>query len=134
MQDDDLALAAERGGETILVVEDNAPLRRIVVRQLSELGYHVLTAENGMTALEVMERESIDLLLTDGIMPGGIDGVELARRARQHGPELKVVFTSGFVEPIADCPRKALPADAQLLAKPYRRDQLAALVRGSLDA
>jgi PAS domain S-box-containing protein len=134
MHDDDLALPAERGGETILVVEDNAPLRRIVVRQLSELGYHVLTAENGITALEVMQRESIDLLLTDVIMPGGIDGVELARRARQHGPELKVVFTSGFVEPIADCPRKTLPADAQLLAKPYRRDQLAALVRESLDA
>jgi CheY-like chemotaxis protein len=67
-------------------------------------------------------------------MPDGIDGVEPARRARQHGPELKVVFTSGFVEPIADCPRKALPAGAQLLARPYRREQLAALLREQLDA
>lgn len=134
MQQDTLEPAVERGGETILVVEDNVQLRRIVVRQLNELGYHVLTAENAMLALEVMQRESIDLLLTDVIMPGGIDGVELARQARQHGPDLKVVFTSGCIEVSAVGADKVLPQDACLLTKPYRRDELAATVRASLDA
>jgi CheY-like chemotaxis protein len=83
-------------GETVLVVEDNAALRRVVMRQLGELGYRVLDAENAAEGLQVMEKESIDLLLTDVVMPGGTDGRELARRARQRWPSLKVVFTSGF--------------------------------------
>ena len=67
-------------GETVLVVEDNAALRRVVIRQLGELGYRVLDAENAAEGLQVMEEESIDLLLTDVVMPGGTDGRELARR------------------------------------------------------
>ncbi len=73
-------LAAVASGERVLAVEDNAAMRRIVVRQLSDLGYRVLEAERGAAALALLERERADLLLTDVIMPGGITGLDLARR------------------------------------------------------
>ena len=84
------------GGETILVVEDNDALRRVIRRQLSSLGYRVLEAKQADAALRVMEQESIDVLLTDIVMPGGKDGIELARQARQRWPAIAVVFSSGF--------------------------------------
>jgi two-component system CheB/CheR fusion protein len=83
-------------GETVLVVEDNAALRRVVMRQLGELGYRVLAAENAVAGLRLLERESVDLLLTDVVMPGGTNGRELARRARQRWPRIKVIFISGL--------------------------------------
>src|SRR6201987_3032409 len=70
-------------GESVLVVEDNAALRRVVTRQLGELGYRVLAAENATAGLHLMEQHSFDLLLPDVVMPGGVKGRELARRARQ---------------------------------------------------
>src|SRR6516162_5855446 len=73
-------------GEMVLVVEDNSALRRVVTRQLAELGYRVLAAEDAVAGLRLMEQQSIDLLLTDVVMPGGINGRELARRARQRWP------------------------------------------------
>jgi len=127
-----LPLAHGRG-ETVLVVEDNAALRRVVMRQLGELGYHVLEAENAAAGLRMMERHSVDLLLTDVVMPGGLDGCDLAQRARQRWPELRVVFTSGFSEarlgdeagPPASC--------TPLLSKPYRKEDLASAAREALD-
>src|SRR5581483_6494478 len=69
-----------RGGETILVVEDNEKMRDVVVRQLVGLGYRVLAADNAAAALELLSREAaIDLLFTDIVMPGGMNGVELVR-------------------------------------------------------
>src|SRR5499427_1031841 len=85
-------------GETVLVVEDNEALRRVVTRQLGELGYRVLAAENAAAGLQLLDQQSIDLLLTDVVMPGGINGRELARRARQRWPGIRVIFTSGFSE------------------------------------
>src|SRR5215468_9107311 len=79
-------------GETVFVVEDNEALRRVVTRQLGELGYRVLAAENAAAGLKLLDRQSIDLLLTDIVMPGGINGRELARRARQRWPGIKIVF------------------------------------------
>ncbi|MGC2463236.1 MAG: CHASE domain-containing protein [Steroidobacteraceae bacterium] len=121
------------GGETVLVVEDNAPLRRIVVRQLGELGYRVVEAENAAAAIALMEQEKIDLLLTDIIMPGGTDGVALARQARERWPALKVIFTSGFADTQINGASRSLPPDARLLTKPYRREELATIVRAALD-
>jgi len=88
---DEVASAEERPsaqllggrGETVLAVEDNAALRRVVVRQLSELGYRVLEAENAAEAIGVMERHGVDLLLADVVMPGGTDGVELASQVQE---------------------------------------------------
>ena len=121
------------GGETVLVVEDNAPLRRVVMRQLGELGYRVAEAKNAAAALALMQQENIDLLLTDIVMPGGTDGVELARQARQGWSALKVVFTSGFAEAQINGTARSLPPDARLLTKPYRREELAAIVRAALE-
>ncbi len=130
---DESATSPARGnGEWILVVEDNPSLRRIVVRQLSELGYRVLEAENAAAALELLSTERVDLLMTDIVMPGGTDGVELAQQAQQRWPALKVLFTSGFAEVQINGRSKLLPARTELLTKPYRREKLAATVRKAL--
>ncbi len=141
----------ERGGpETVLAVEDNPGLRRVVVRQLKELGYRVLEAEDGPAALKILDGEAVDLLFTDIVMPGGLNGYELARTARDRRPGLKVVLTSGFPEAKlgngngngngghAMGAGGGGPADSQwietrLLTKPYRRDELARLLREVLD-
>ncbi len=120
-------------GETVLVVEDNAALRRVVMRQLGELGYRVLEAENAAAGLRLMERESIDLLLTDVVMPGGTNGRDLARRARQRWPGIKVVFTSGFSETRLNGDAGPLAFCTPLLSKPYRKQDLASAAREALD-
>jgi PAS domain S-box-containing protein len=120
-------------GETVLVVEDNAALRRIVMRQLGELGYRVLAAENAAAGLRLLERQNIDLLLTDVVMPGGTNGRELARRARQRWPGIKVVFTSGFSEARLNGDPGPLSACTPLLTKPYRKEELASAAREALD-
>jgi CheY-like chemotaxis protein len=116
-----------------LVVEDNAALRRVVTRQLAELGYRVLAAENAVAGLRLMEQQSIDLLLTDVVMPGGINGRELARRARQRWPGMRVIFTSGFSEARLNGDAGSLAAVTPLLGKPYRKEDLASAARAALD-
>jgi CheY-like chemotaxis protein len=120
-------------GETVLVVEDNTALRRVVVRQLGELGYRVLAAENATAGLRLLEQQSIDLLLTDIVMPGGINGRELAQRARQRWPGIRVVFTSGFSEAWLSGDAGRLSSRAPLLSKPYRKEELASAAREALD-
>jgi len=120
-------------GETILVVEDNAPLRRVVTRQLGELGYRVLAAENAAAGLRLMEQQSIDLLLTDVVLPGGINGRELARRVRRRCPQTKILFTSGFSEARLNGDTGPLFSCTPLLSKPYRKEELASAVRQALD-
>lgn len=120
-------------GESVLVVEDNAALRRVVTRQLGELGYLVLAAENAATGLELLDRQSVDLLLTDIVMPGGINGRELARRARQRWPGIKIVFTSGFSEVRLNGDAGPLATCTPLLSKPYRKEDLASAAREALD-
>jgi two-component system CheB/CheR fusion protein len=120
-------------GESVLVVEDNPALRRVVTRQLGELGYRVLAAENAAAGLELLDRQSIDLLLTDIVMPGGINGRELARRARQRWPDIKIVFTSGFSEARLNGDGGPLAACTPLLSKPYRKEDLASAAREALD-
>jgi two-component system CheB/CheR fusion protein len=120
-------------GETVLVVEDNTALRRVVIRQLGELGYRVLAAENATTGLRLLEQQRIDLLLTDIVMPGGIDGRELAQRAGQRWPGIKVVFTSGFSDAWLNADAGRLSSRALLLSKPYRKEQLASAAREALD-
>jgi CheY-like chemotaxis protein len=120
-------------GETVLVVEDNSALRRVVVRQLGELGYRVLAAENAKAGLRLLEQQSVDLLLTDIVMPGGINGRELAQRARRRWPEIKVVFTSGFSGARLSGEADALSSRVPLLSKPYRKEELASVAREALD-
>ncbi len=83
------------GSETVLVVEDNEGMRRITRRQLTSLGYRVIEAASAAAALRLLEAENVALLFTDIVMPGEMDGVELARTAMVRWPALKVVLTSG---------------------------------------
>ncbi len=121
------------GEETILVVEDDDEVRSVAVGFLGKLGYRVLQAANANQALERIDAEpGIDLLFTDVVMRGELDGPALAREARRRRPGLRVVFTSGHApEAIASLERRA---GADLLPKPYRIDQLARILRSALDA
>jgi len=111
-------------GETVLVVEDKAPLRRIVVRQVGELGYRALEAENAAAALGLLEQEQVDLLFTDVVMPGEMSGLQLARIAVGRWPRIRVILTSGFPGAKAGG-NLDVAAKERLLSKPYRKEDLA---------
>ena len=115
----------ERGqGERVLAVEDNAGLRQVLVRQLTSAGYRVVEAENAHAALGLIENGEI-------VMPGGMNGHELARRALLARPELKILLTSGFSDMANG--GAALPSHARVLRKPYREEELLRLVREALN-
>ncbi len=129
------AVAPAIGGrELVLVVEDEPLVREFVVSQFVSLGYRVLEAANGAAALALLrDRPDIDLLFTDIVMPGEMNGGDLARSARDIHPGLPVLFTSGYTEDVLGTERR-LPADAQLLSKPYRRRELAGRIRAALSS
>src|SRR5690606_35622759 len=84
-------------GERLLVVEDNAGVRGVVMDQLAGLGYRTIEAANAEAALAILKRgRAVDLLFTDIVMPGRMNGIELAEAARALRPKLKVLLTSGF--------------------------------------
>ncbi len=130
---DEAATASAGGGETILMVEDNAMVREAVSMTMSDLGYRVLTAGDAREALDIIEGdERIDLLFSDMVMPNRLTGLQLAAAARDLRPEIKVLLTSGY------------PGDADVkghsiggypfLAKPYLEGELAERLREVLDA
>ncbi len=124
--------AARGEGETILVAEDDDGVRASVVTQLAELGYRVLAAHTGEAALHILARgERVDLLFTDVVMPGALNGRALADRARAICPHLRVVFTSGYTEN-AIIHHGRLDQGVTLLSKPYRLAQLAETIRAAL--
>lgn len=127
-------IAIEGGAETILVVEDNSLVRACVESQLKSLGYQVITARQGSEALETLYREpQVDLLFTDMMMPGGINGLQLAHAAQQLRPRLRVLYTSGYTEN-AIAHQGRLDPGVLLLSKPYRLPDLARMVRRALSA
>jgi len=116
-----------RGGH-ILVVEDDAVVRAQVARPLAELGYRVTAVADGHAALAaIASDDEIDLLFTDVVMPNGMNGRELADRARISRPKLKVLFTSGYTEDAVFAAAR-LDRSINFLAKPYRRSELAAAI------
>ncbi|MCZ7596939.1 MAG: response regulator [Gammaproteobacteria bacterium] len=122
-----------RGSETILVVDDNPDVLEINVEALRMLGYVVLGAEDGRRALEVLEEHpEVDLLFTDIVMPGGISGLELARRARQTNPALRVLYTSGFSDMAIQQEGYNRERD-ETVQKPADLDDVAAKIRRLLD-
>jgi CheY-like chemotaxis protein len=124
----------EGGTETLLVVEDDPEVRATAVELLTELGYRVLKASDGQSALAVIQSGiPIDLLFTDVMMPGPVRSPELARQARALVPDLEVLFTSGYTEN-AIVHGGRLDPGVQLLSKPYRREDLARKVRQLLRA
>ncbi|ROQ01150.1 PAS domain S-box-containing protein [Stella humosa] len=121
------------GHEHILLAEDDPMVRRHLADQLTALGYDVIAAENGPQAVAILETVTdIDLLLTDVIMPGGMDGRELADAARILRPDIRILFSSGYSE-AAIVHHGRLNPGTLLLLKPYRRQELAAKVREALD-
>jgi signal transduction histidine kinase len=124
---------AGTGNERILLVEDNDAVRRVVARQLEELGYSVVTASNAADALLALAGDDgIDLMFTDVVMPGGMNGFELGRQARICRPALKVLHTTGFTRPVDDVSDTKGPPP-HVLTKPYRKANLAIKVREVLD-
>jgi PAS domain S-box-containing protein len=122
------------GSEVVLLVEDNEPVREFAKFQLINLGYEVLEAANGKEALKVLsQRMDIQLLFTDIVMPGGLNGRELALEACRINPKLKVLYSSGYAEN-AILHEGLLDKDVQFLSKPYTRRELAARIREVLAA
>jgi CheY-like chemotaxis protein len=123
-----------RGSATVLVVEDDADVRRIAVAQLRDLGYSVLDAEDAESGLRAFsEAERIDLLLTDVVLPGRLRGKDLAGLVRRASPLTRVLFMSGYTENAIVHDGK-LDDGVLLLMKPFRREELATKVALALSA
>ncbi|MBL4665968.1 MAG: PAS domain S-box protein [Sneathiella sp.] len=121
------------GNETILVLEDDPDVRELTVLQLKSLGYQVLQAHDGHSALEVLDQESgIDLLLSDVVLPGGLRGPEVAIKARETKPNLNVLFMSGYTQNALES-HSELGEAALLLNKPFRKKDLAEKIREAID-
>ena len=115
--------------ETVLVVEDDSRVRQLTIKRLKLIGYQVLEASDGPAALEILKRgDAVDLVFTDLIMPGGLSGREVAIRARELRPGVKVLLTSGYAEELVhgdDLQREQL----KVLRKPYQQADLVAALR-----
>lgn len=103
--------------QRILLAEDDNDMRRFLVKALEKAGYEVTDFDNGASAYERLREEPFTLLLTDIVMPE-MDGIELARRATELDPDLKVMFITGFAA-VALNPDSQAPRDAKVLSKPF---------------
>lgn len=119
-------------GETILVVEDDEPLRGYTIETLRELGYTVLEASDGPTALKVLAANHVDLLFTDVVMPGGMSGRDLADAATRLRAGLKVLYTTGYTRN-AIVHHGRVDAGVQMIGKPFSSSELSTKIRELLD-
>src|SRR5579859_710083 len=119
-------------GERILIVEDNPDVRRVAVRQLTDLGYQVAEADSGAAGLETLSLDhGVDLVFSDIVMPGGMTGIEMVQAARRDHPDLKALFTTGFTSAATANNNRVTGADL-MISKPYRVADLAAKLREAL--
>jgi DNA-binding NtrC family response regulator len=122
-----------QGSELILIVDDEVDLLRLANQYLQSLGYRTLTANNAHAAIELLKEDlSVDLLFTDVVMPGDMNGYQLAEAAVKLSPTLKVLLTSGFTANTIAVNGQAR-FNSNLLHKPYRKSDLATHVRSVLD-
>ncbi len=115
-------------GEVVLVVEDDAEVRDSVAAMVEDLRYRVIAAGNADEALEILRVHAVNLVFTDVVMPGKLTSRELAERAREMQPGVKVLFTSGYTQNSV-IHNGRLDEGVELLSKPYRREQLARRLR-----
>jgi two-component system, NtrC family, sensor kinase len=114
----------------ILVVEDDAEVARVTIEVLQDIGYQAVEAKDGHAALALIEQDpTIELVLSDVVMPGGMSGLELGRILRKQRPGLPVVLATGY----AQWGSRVVGEDFTLIAKPYHRETLAAAIRGALE-
>ena len=118
----------------ILLVEDEPMVRMIARKLLTKHGYHVIEAESGRAALEIWngQKDSIDMLLTDIVMPDGVSGHDLAMRLQEERPGLPVIYSSGYSAEVFRG-EAVFPDDAVFLGKPYRPEDLLRVTREVLD-
>jgi CheY-like chemotaxis protein len=123
-----------KGRETVLVVEDNAAVRRVLARSLEAMNYRVFSAVNGNEAIDIWRRECgrIDLLLTDMTLAEGMTGLELARAVRAERHDLKVIISSGHYNETTH-PGEPASEGIFFLPKPYDLSRLGAVLRACLD-
>jgi two-component system, NtrC family, sensor kinase len=123
------------GHETILLAEDEDPLREMVAEILTDHGYRVLSARTGPAALDLWRQEHnhVDLLLTDMVMPGGMMGPDLVAELKRSNPQLKVIYTTGY-SPSTLASQSTLREGVNFLPKPYSPKKLAEIIRQCLDA
>ena len=114
----------------ILLAEDDNSMREYLARALTRTGYAVMAVDSGVTALELLQKESFDLLLTDIVMPE-LDGIELAQRASTLYPDMRVMFITGFAA--VTLQSGAVPPDAKVLSKPFHLRDLVAEVDRMFD-
>jgi two-component system cell cycle response regulator CpdR len=116
----------------ILLAEDDNDMRRFLVKALQNAGYDVASFDNGLSAYNRLREEPFELLLTDIVMPE-MDGIELARRATELDPDIKVMFITGFAA-VALNPDAQTPKDAKVLSKPFHLRELVSEVEKLLAA
>ena len=116
----------------ILLAEDDNDMRRFLVKALENAGYEVTDYDNGMSAYRRLREEPFELLLTDIVMPE-MDGIELARRAAELDPDIKIMFITGFAA-VALNPDSHAPKDAKVLSKPFHLRDLVNEVQKMLKA
>ena len=116
----------------ILLAEDDGDMRRFLERALEKAGHEVVSYGEGASAFEALKSTSVDLLLTDIVMPE-MDGIELARRASELDPRMKVMFITGFAA-VALHPDSQAPQDAKVLSKPFHLKDLVAEVEKMMAA
>ncbi len=121
------------GNENILIVDDEKDLLDLASKHLTDQGYHIQIAENANQALQILKQDSsIDLLFSDVVMPGGMNGYDLAEKVTQLWPDIKILLTSGFTSKAKNS-NKPNRFDNNLLSKPYRKSELAKYIRLTLD-
>tara|TARA_Y100000815_G_C13217909_1_gene453162 strand:- start:533 stop:976 length:444 start_codon:yes stop_codon:yes gene_type:complete len=114
-------------GETILLVEDETDLLEVMSQMLEDLGYQVIEASSGVAAMALIAQGlRFDILISDVVMPGGIDGIELARKVHEQHPESGIVLMSGYVGPATD-PDDTVPF--RVMQKPCMPEDLSAALR-----
>jgi PAS domain S-box-containing protein len=122
-----------RAGETVLVIDDEQSVRMLILDVLSDLGYGTLEAADGATGLKILQSNaSIDLLILDVGLPGGLNGRQLADLARQTRPELKILFITGYAE-TAVASRSELVSGMHVMSKPFTMDSLGARIKAILE-
>ncbi len=135
-RDRDTEVGSElRGGdETILVAEDEARVRKFAVRILKGLGYEILEAQNSSEALKILgDGAEVDLIFSDIVMPGGVNGRELAKIVAEKYPDIKVQLTTGHSRGAKNRNQTDDPLPADVLRKPYSKEVVARRIRELLD-